>query len=582
MEHHAKRRRIEQPDEFEKKIQGSSGSSGSLAASSVEPASCATPAHSPKKRHSLNTSPLPGTPLRRNLVAPVPAKSPMTPRTKKNHETIRKAKAIVIEQYKATKPVSTDVAPKAQPKPQPKLLDPLGAKNNASPETREAQRLAQIEKFPCIEMEQEQVDEIEKAICKKLQGALTQPVGSLENTANDFHKKLNKAIKMGANSTFFIRGGPKSGKKLMVDHVLNQMKNLTVIKIMGNSREVEVFSQMANQLHPLASRGLPKTWYEKNGWMLNMMKNELKNKKVVVVVVDRFELLCQSRRQQFVYTLLDEMQKRKFRMILIGLSRDCSIQQSFEKRNVSRMHLVNFEIPTCSKADKLSLLKEHFLIKGTDKVPSCPPELIRSYNKLASLRLWQMLEEDASKGFEWRDNGGSPIGPFIDSCFPIERLLDGSHPVKPRHARGEFYGNIDNLSYTGLEIGIAMTKLYKREIHHGNTPGYINFQHIMKEITTLFKDSNFVGWNYTGQYDHEFQYMITKGIISMAPIVSNFNIIPDMHIPRNLIPLQLECFNLFNLYIEDLKKKGPVSEQRIKNNPLYSLPTAAQMWARQA
>lgn len=426
-------------------------------------------------------------------------------------------------------------------------------------------------------MNQQQYNEIERVICSKLNGGLTRPVGNLESISRDFLRKVKLAIKMKQNLTFFIRGGAQSGKKLMVHDALRQINNLTVVNIMGTKNESEVFSQIANQLHPLKNDGMPRTWTEKNHWMLTLVRREIQRKRTVVLVIDRFEQMVEIKRQQFLYTLINEMQQSTFRgIIVVGLSRDCSIQQSLEKRTASRISLVNFEINRPTKAQTMALLKEHFCINAPDRdeVPSCPDSLIERYNTLTKLRLQGMMEEDAAKSFQWCPGGGSPIEPYIDSCYPMKRLLNGTHPVKPLHERIEFYGNIDNLSHSALELGIALCKLHSRN----PDVQIITFAKAMREIKQLFEDSNYIGWKSTRQYDHEFQYMLAKGIVSRAPMASNFSIMPDMPVPRNIVPVQLECLNLFRRYIEDLKNNAPCMP--MKNNPLKDLPTVAQRWAR--
>eukprot|EP00397_Hematodinium_sp_SG-2012_P021401 GEMP01022103.1.p1 GENE.GEMP01022103.1~~GEMP01022103.1.p1 ORF type:complete len:603 (+),score=127.97 GEMP01022103.1:28-1836(+) len=408
--------------------------------------------------------------------------------------------------------------------------------------------------FDC---DNEQLEILEKYVCSKLRG-LTEPVGKLEKVSNVLRDKIQGAATRKENLCCIIRGHPRSGKKLMVNHALKGLDNIIPVHCIGNARETVILQQIANQLNPVTTNRM-ETFTQFKKWFCDVIKKRAATKQTLCLVIDHFEDLCVRSKQQLLYTLLDGMHKKQFRLIIIGITCDGNIVMNLEKRIRSRARFVPFELPTVDRRDLSIILKAHLGL-GSDSPKELGESFKSAYNKLAMQRIHDFITNNRDSLKLQLAAGNQPlIQAHLDRCFPIRKLIEGTfdRPVAE---------DLNSLSEVGILICLAMMKMHDRECNP------IKFEGILWELRPLWENAR-----YTGRcvdpavYMQEFRHLISRGIVVRAPVPSSFSLVPEQPLNIALAPVTLSYLLLMRRYVRDVKKEDP-------SNPAHRLPGVVCDW----
>ncbi|DBA93777.1 hypothetical protein WJX82_005642 [Trebouxia sp. C0006] len=189
----------------------------------------------------------------------------------------------------------------------------------------------------------------------KLQEAYSNLLNLLSNTAET----------PGANHSFLLLGARGTGKSLVMQRVLTELEakynvhegkpTVGIVRLTGlaHTEDVVAFREIARQLCKAFNCKYSKaSSLAENLTFLREMLRELgRGHKVVVFVLDEFDLFAKKAKQTTLYNLLDAMQTADMQAAVVGLSCRHDVMELLEKRVRSRFSHRKQLIPEMEEKD---------------------------------------------------------------------------------------------------------------------------------------------------------------------------------------------------------------------------------------
>eukprot|EP00884_Botryococcus_braunii_P011000 jgi/Botrbrau1/19901/Bobra.0059s0022.1 len=186
----------------------------------------------------------------------------------------------------------------------------------------------------------------------------------LKETQEELLKILLAAVeKPGASTSCLLIGARGLGKTLVAERVLSEIHAkfngtqgppvVGMVRLSGllHAEERTAYREIARQLCLTFNCPFTKSAsLEENLFFLRAMLKELRNThKLIIFLLDEFDLFARKSKQSILYNLLDALQSSDMQAAVVGLSTRVDVMEMLEKRVRSRFSYRRYMVPECEE-----------------------------------------------------------------------------------------------------------------------------------------------------------------------------------------------------------------------------------------
>jgi cell division control protein 6 len=176
---------------------------------------------------------------------------------------------------------------------------------------------------------------------------------------NDIVKSLTPSLKGERGRNIFVYGKTGTGKTSCIKHVINEVKNLPVVKARISYVNCRIYNSRYRVLSKIASDHLP--FYAKRGYGVVEIYEKIINwieedSKVLIVVLDEIDIVKDL--DDLVYTLTRaNSDLRSGGITIVGVSNKLSFKESLDPRSLSTLYENELVFPPYNSRELAAILE---------------------------------------------------------------------------------------------------------------------------------------------------------------------------------------------------------------------------------
>jgi cell division control protein 6 len=176
---------------------------------------------------------------------------------------------------------------------------------------------------------------------------------------NDIVKSLTPSLKGERGRNIFVYGKTGTGKTSCIKHVINEVKNLPVVKARISYVNCRIYNSRYRVLSKIASDHLP--FYAKRGYGVVEIYEKIigwieEDSKVLIVVLDEIDIVKDL--DDLVYTLTRaNSDLRSGGITIVGVSNKLSFKESLDPRSLSTLYENELVFPPYNSRELAAILE---------------------------------------------------------------------------------------------------------------------------------------------------------------------------------------------------------------------------------